>query len=138
MVQMGWLQFSLIALVVWGIWGFLGKIALNNLDWKVVYILSGIGQMIVYLVFFVTARPSLGYGSNIYYALVFGALGVLANIPFYQALSLGKASIVIPVANLYPILTVVLAAAFLREQLSFTQAVGIVFAIIAMALISVG
>ena len=47
MTEMGWFQFSLFAMLIWGVWGFLGKIALNNLDWKVVYIFGGIGQMIV-------------------------------------------------------------------------------------------
>ena len=139
MTEMGWFQFSLFAMLMWGVWGFLGKIALNNLDWKVVYIFGGIGQMIVYLIFFVTARPSLTFsGNSTYYALIFGALGVLANIPFYQALSLGKASIVLPVSNLYPIITIILAVALLREQLTLTQGVGIMFGMIAIVLISTG
>jgi transporter family protein len=139
MAEMGWFQFSLFAMLIWGVWGFLGKIALNNLDWKVVYIFSGIGQLIVYLVFFVAARPSLAFsGNSTYYALIFGALGVLANVPFYQALSLGKASIVLPVSNLYPIITILLAVALLREQLTVTQGVGIIFGMLAIVLISTG
>lgn len=139
MTEMGWVQFSLFAMLIWGVWGFLGKIALNNLDWKVVYIFGGIGQMIVYLIFFVTARPSLTFsGNSTYYALIFGALGVLANIPFYQALNLGKASIVLPVSNLYPIITIILAVALLREQLTVTQGVGIMFGMVAIVLISTG
>jgi transporter family protein len=63
---------------------------------------------------------------------------VLANVPFYQALSLGKASIVLPVSNLYPIITIFLAVALLKEQLTVTQGVGIIFGMIAIVLISTG
>ena len=128
----------MLALLIWGVWGFLGKIVLNTLDWRVVYVMGGIGQLVVYLTFFCIERPVLTFGNGFYYTLIFGALGVLANIPFYQALSLGKASTVVPLTNLFPVVTVLLAVVVLKEQVTLTQGIGVVFAVIAVILISTG
>ena len=45
--KMNWLGFSLLALGLWGVWGFLGKVASQHLPSPMVYLLTISGHLIV-------------------------------------------------------------------------------------------
>jgi uncharacterized membrane protein len=64
---------------------------------------------------------------------VFTGLGMLA---YYAALARGQASIVGPFTALFPLLTVALAFAFLRERINRVQAAGMILALAAIVLLS--
>jgi transporter family protein len=58
-------------------------------------------------------------------------------LPLFVALERGgKASIVVPLVALYPLLTVLLALVFLGEQLGGRQWLGVLLAIVAGVLLS--
>jgi transporter family protein len=58
-------------------------------------------------------------------------------IAFVFALSHGgKASIVVPMTAMYPVVTIGLSVAILKEQITPTTGLGIVFALIAVFLLS--
>jgi transporter family protein len=70
-------------------------------------------------------------------AIVGGALNGLGAWTSFRALeSGGKASIVISLISLYPLLTVGLAVLFLHERLNWQQTAGAVVAIAAAILLS--
>ncbi len=70
-------------------------------------------------------------------AVVGGTLNSLGAYTSFAALEKGgKASIVIPLCYLYPLLTIVLAIAFLHESLTRPQLAGIVLALVAAVLLS--
>ena len=54
---------------------------------------------------------------------------------FYLALDRGKATAVIPVVNVYPVIAVALAIAFLNERLTALQGVGIGLTLVGVVLI---
>jgi uncharacterized membrane protein len=69
------------------------------------------------------------------------AIGVLemgANGLFLVAVQTGSLAVASVVSGLYPVVTIALAAALLREKVSARQAVGISLAMVAIALIGVG
>jgi transporter family protein len=136
MSQIGWLQLSLIALILWGLWSFLGKIALENLDWKSVFVFAGVAQIFVIAIFYGATRPPMAFDMKTCYAMIVGILGVSATMAFYYALEQGRASIVVPLTATYPLVTVILAAVLLRERLSINQGAGVLLAILAIVLIS--
>lgn len=138
MVELGWFGLSLITLILWGVWGLFGKLALNNLDWRTVYLVAGIGAIFVYLIFYAAVKPSLSFNTSSYYALVAGALGVGGTLTYYLALNQGKVSVVVPLTALYPVITVILATTVLNEKLTFYQGFGVLLAIMAIILISMG
>jgi transporter family protein len=71
------------------------------------------------------------------WAFLTGILGGTGNIAFFHALVIGgKASIVIPATGLFPLVTVILAAIFLRERLGSLQKIGVVLALAAIYLLS--
>jgi len=84
-------------------------------------------------------RPSFrNAGSNLALLAVVGSLDVIANVFFLVATHKTLLSIAAVLTSLYPAVTVVLAAAFLKERLRAIQLVGLVAAIAGIALISIG
>jgi uncharacterized membrane protein len=59
-------------------------------------------------------------------------------VAFYLALDHGKASVVVPIVSVYPLITAILAVAFLSESLTTLQAVGIACALGGVVLIGIG
>jgi drug/metabolite transporter (DMT)-like permease len=78
------------------------------------------------------SRKAVLYGAGV------GLLGAAGQILLFLALRDGPAYIVVPIASLYPALTVVLAVVYLREQLTRLALGGIVLALVAILLLSVG
>ena len=70
--------------------------------------------------------------------LTVAALEVAAVVPLLLALQRGPVAIATVVASLYPVTTVLLAAFVLRERLSRLQYVGVVCALLSVALVSSG
>jgi transporter family protein len=86
------------------------------------------------------ARPHWGLARIVVLcSIAGGALNGLGAWTSFRALeSGGKASIVISLVSLYPLLTVVLAVVLLGERLSWMQSAGAVTAIAAAILLSIG
>ena len=70
-------------------------------------------------------------------AAVTGVLDMLANVLYLLAVQRGLLSVVVVIAALYPVSTVVLAFTLDREQVSRSQAAGMVMALGALVLVSV-
>jgi transporter family protein len=134
-----WLWFSIAALVLWGISGITQKLATNRITsersflwfcWAMVA-LSAVVMLVVHL--------QWGLGRLVVVsAIAGGALnGVGAWTSFRALESGGKASIVISLVSLYPLLTVLLAVLILGERLTGLQTMGAFTAIAAAILLSV-
>lgn len=134
---MNWLVWSLITLVMWGIWGIFVKLSSISLDWKQYMIISAIALVIIYSAIYLYYRPKITWETNgFYYALVAGVVVAFGTASFYLALESGKPSLVITITALYPIVTIILAYFFLHEQVTLVQIAGIVLALIAIVLMS--
>jgi drug/metabolite transporter (DMT)-like permease len=57
---------------------------------------------------------------------------VIGNIAYYEVLGSSKASTVVPLTALYPLVTVILAVIFLRERLNRIQLAGILISLVAI------
>lgn len=80
------------------------------------------------------ARPNR---KGILWGLAAGGLAVTGNIAVYQAFSTGGlAAIVIPVTNLYPLVTIGIALLVFNEKLNWINAIGILLAIPAVVMLS--
>lgn len=65
-----------------------------------------------------------------------GISGGAGVVFFYFAMREGKASVVVTLTALYPLVTIVLSYLILKEHITLKQTIGIFLAIIAMALLS--
>jgi len=147
----GWFFYSLVTMLLWGGWGVVSKplsVALS--PWQV-QCLSTIGLLPVLAV--IGARrlrisnlrfQILGEsGSNLrrgfVQAFAAGIISGAGSIACYQALAIGgKAAAVIPLTSLYPLVTIILAMAMLRERLNLVQWTGIGGSFVALYFFSVG
>ena len=132
-----WLVLSIITFMLWGLWGFFAKVASDAIDAKSAAILQGLAGFAVTLAMLGSQRfrveTQLG-GSTA--ALLAGAAFMVGIVTFSAALSTGRATIVVPLSALYPVITIALGVVFLSEGVSVTQASGIGLALVAIVLMS--
>lgn len=126
-----WLGTSLLTLLRWGVWGFLSKLVTGSAGWQHAFAIASLAVSLVVIAFYAAYRPSLGSPST--YALLAGAAGAAGVVLYYVALSRGKASMVVPLAALYPAVATVPGK---KEKVTGTQGVGILLAVISIFLIS--
>jgi transporter family protein len=134
-----WLLLATIALVFWGITGVTQKLSTNRISsqlsvlwwaWAMVFI-SAVLAFTVPIQWHL--RPLI-----LALSIIGGVLNGLGALTSFAALeSGGKASVVISLISLYPLLTVAVAVLFLHERLTMLQAFGAVLAIIAAILLSI-
>lgn len=134
---MGWLAFSLVAMGLWGVWGFLSKVASQQLPPQAVYLLAicGHGAVVGYL--------WLGGGLAIPWqpwglaaGLTAGLCMAFGLLCFFRALAGGAAAVVVPLTALYPLVTVILSRVVLQETITPRQLAGVALALVAVWLLS--
>jgi drug/metabolite transporter (DMT)-like permease len=123
-----WITWTLLTLVSWGIWAILSKLIGGSISDAQIQVVSTLGILpILAALFFVPDSPAPGNRRRgVWLAFVSGIISCLGNIAFYAVLSRGaKAAAVIPVTDLYPAVTVLLAVPILKERLNRLQWIGI-------------
>lgn len=97
-----------------------------------------VGAVVVAILATALSEPWLPRGRRDLIPALNGPTGAIATVAFFAATGLGMLAIVSVISSLYPGLTVVLAAAFLRERIHRMQAVGLALAAVAVALVALG
>ena len=135
---MAWLQFAIVALVLWGVTGVTQKLSTNRISSERSFLWFCWAMVALSAVVLCVARTHWGLGAVVIACSVAGgALNGLGAWTSFKALaSGGKASIVISLISLFPLLTVVLAVLLLHERLTSMQMAGALVAIAAAILLS--
>ncbi len=135
---MVWIGFAVVALVLWGISGVTQKLSTNSISSERSFLWFCWAMVALSVVAMVISHPHLQLGTTVLVCSVAGgALNGLGAWTSFRALeSGGKASIVISLISLFPLLTVALAVAILHERLTSMQMAGAVVAIAAAILLS--
>jgi len=138
MSSMVWLGYAVLALVLWGFTGVTQKLSTNRISSERSFLWFCWAMVALSAVVVVIARPHWGLGTLVVVcSIAGGTLNGLGAWTSFRALeSGGKASIVISLISLFPLLTVVLAVALLHERLTWMQTAGAVVAIAAAILLS--
>jgi bacterial/archaeal transporter family protein len=132
-----WLWFSVLALAAWGILGIFQKLTTN--------FVSGESALVWSVVGFLLLQPFLYDGASLFryppaavaWAVangVFNALG--AGFLLAAMRAGGKASIVMPLAAMYPLVVVLLAPVVLHESITPLQGLGVACALVSVLLLS--
>ena len=134
-----WLFYSLLTIVLWGVWGATSKAISDDIDAYMNQVLFTLGLIPLMLLVVRSRRLSGGAHRKrgIFYAFITGILGGTGNIAFFKSLTVGgQASVVVPVTGMSPLVTVLMALVVLRERLTLWQVVGVVLALVAIYLLS--
>jgi bacterial/archaeal transporter family protein len=133
-----WFWLSMIALVFWGITGVTQKLSTNNISAQ----LSFLGFAISFIPLAIVLQLTLPVAPNIGPAVfLLGALGGLLNglgvLTSFQAFEKGgKASVVIPIVSMYPLITVIGAYFLFHDHISPANWAGVLLAPVAAWLLS--
>jgi transporter family protein len=133
----GWLLNSLMALVCFGLWGFFPKIAVRYISPKSALIYEVMGGVLVAAVTWFSMSKGMEHDlRGVTPAFITGIVGYLGMFFFLHAVDLGKVSVVASLTAVYPVVTILLAAIILKEQITHIQYVGIFMAMTGVILIS--
>lgn len=134
----GWLLFASIALVFWGITGVTQKLATNDISSELSFLWFAYAMIAISAGLIFTAPMHWHVRGLVFWlAVVGGTLNGMGALTSFTALeSGGKASIVISLISLYPLVTVVFAVTVLHESLTLVQGCGVVLAATAAILLS--
>jgi len=134
----GWLLYALVPIILWGVCGLLQKMSTNHISART----SAIWFLIAFVpvaVVIVLRDPLPGGMTATTWALA-GAIGftlAFGNFTILLAFSCGgKASIIAPLAALYPLVSIPLAILALGEPISWRESLGIACALAAVVMLS--
>ncbi|MDX2447826.1 MAG: EamA family transporter [Desulfobacterales bacterium] len=132
-----WVLPTMGTFICWGLWSFIPKITTRYIDPKSAVIYEVIGGIFLSLVvlYFLNFRLET-HPKGILLAVTAGLVGFVGALCFLFAVSKGPVSIIAPLSALYPILSVILAMVFLNEAVTVKQGIGILFAVVAVILVS--
>jgi len=133
-----WFWLSVIALVFFGITGVTQKLSTNNISFEASFLWFFVAFIAISAVLALLIRLDWNLtAGTILLAAVGGLLNGLGALTSFAALEKGgKASVVIPLINLYPLVTIAGACLFLGERLTNVQVAGIICALGAVYLLS--
>lgn len=138
-IMSGWLLNSFLALVCFGLWGFFPKIAVRYINPKSALVYEVVGGVLVVAVTWLSMSRAIEHDlRGIIPAFITGVVGYLGMFFFLHAVDSGKVSVVASLTAVYPVVTILLAAIILKEQINYMQYVGIFMAMGGVILLSYG
>ena len=128
-----WLFFAIITTVFWGFWGAFIEIpekagfpaTLGYVVWSLTMIPCAIVALII-----IKWKPETDKRS-VFFGMATGLLGAGGQLILFEALRQGPAYIVFPLISLFPVLTIFLSVAFLKEHTNKKHWIGIALALAA-------
>jgi transporter family protein len=133
-----WFWYSVLAVLAWGAWAVLSKLASSEIPAESLQFLFTVGTVPVAVALLAARKfkvePS---GRGITFSVANGvvtAIGILALFAAFR--SGGNTGVITVTTSLYPMITVVLALLFLRERLTKMQTLGLGLAVAAIVLFS--
>lgn len=132
-----WLVFAILALVIYGLWGFFPKLAVSYISPQSALVFEVVGAIIVgaAVLMFIKFKPDL-HPKGVIYSVLTGIAGISGTLLFFMAVEKGKVSVVVSLTALYPVITILLAFLLLNEPITTKQFSGVVLAIAAIYLLA--
>lgn len=133
-----WLFFALLALLFWGMNGITQKLATNAISTELSFLWFSYAMFAIAVVILAIGHLDWHVRPRVFWlGVISGALNGLGVVSTMAAFRRGgKASTVVPLTCLYPLVTIFMALTFLHESVTRVQVIGIVLAISAAVLLS--
>lgn len=132
---MGYIKYAFVALIGWGFWAIGSKLLTRHLNTVSVTFWISFWS-IVFLSIFLLFRRNLIVNTHAVYAAPIGLISLIAILGFYKALKIGPSSVVLPLTNLYLVIPVLFGVIVLKESVTLTRVLGIIFAVVATILLT--
>jgi transporter family protein len=126
-----------MTVLMWGVWGVFSKFASANSKPRQVLIFQSVGVLAFALVVLMIERFKIEWSPpGFSWSFAAGFFTFIGFLTFFAALEKGKASTVVTLSALYPVVTILLSITFLHERISLREGLGIVFALVASVLLA--
>ena len=123
-----WLVYAISALLLWGVWGILGKLGCRTTDASHYIPLVIIGNLIVLIgasLFMLRPGHFKMTSPDNLLVILSSAAYALGGVFYFVALSKGNLLVVVLLTASYPVVTVLLSFLFLGEPVSIAKVIGI-------------
>lgn len=130
-------MYSIAAALFWGVWGVVAKLISEDVNPYTNHVLFTVGMLFTLPLCLGKIKKEKPNNKGIFWGLTAGILAITGNLAVFQAFSSGgMAAIVIPLTNLYPLVTIGIALLIFKEKLNWLNAFGILLAIPAVVMLS--
>jgi bacterial/archaeal transporter family protein len=113
-----------------------GKLALRTLNWPDLILWTGAGYILVSAVLLLIGQTQVRFTAGTAWAMASGVLAIGGLIMLYVALGSGSAAKVVAISSAYPVVTLMLAAAFLSEALTVGRVAGTALIVLGVVIIT--
>lgn len=133
-----WFWYSIICVLCWGAWALFSKLGSREIPPATMQFLFTAGTLPICLGLLIARRGKLEKSPRgITYGVLNGILSGVGGLTLFAAYHTnGNTSLITVATALYPMITVILAVSILRERFRPIQALGLVFAAIAIVIFS--
>jgi uncharacterized membrane protein len=137
MKKNAWIYYSIAAALFWGVWGIVAKLISEDVNPYTNHVLFTVGMLFTIPFVMGKIRNEQPIRKGIIWGIISGILAVIGNVAVFQSFSSGGlAAIVIPLTNLYPLVTIIIALLIFKEKLNWLNGIGILIAIPAVIMLS--
>lgn len=113
-----WLLPAVAFVIFEGALGITTKLALRSIAWRQLLLWTAVSYAAVAICLVLVAGEGLPFGPGVGWAVLSGLIASVGLLIFFVALERGDASRVVPITAAYPLVTAVLAALVLSEEIS--------------------
>ena len=138
------LAYALMAFAFWGLWSFSSKVAVDRIGAGNLFAFYAVSAMITPTLYIMVRRDRLERQRPAFRprtAWTLGAVGLAVNVAgayaFSFALETGNASLVVPISSAYPVITVMLAVALLKERIDKLHIIPLALVVVGLVMIGI-
>ena len=132
-----WFLYAVSAGLLWGVWGVVAKLISENVNPFTNHFLFTAGMLLTLPVVVRKLKRETFNRKGFWWGVAAACFAIAGNVAVFYAFSGGgQASIVIPVTNLYPLVTIIIAILVFKERLNWINVAGILLAVPAILLLS--
>jgi uncharacterized membrane protein len=132
-----WIYYSIAAALFWGVWGIVAKLISEDVNPYTNHVLFTFGMLFTIPFVLRKIKSEKPIRKGILWGIFSGILAVIGNVAVFQSFSIGGlAAIVIPLTNLYPLVTITIALLIFKEKLNWVNGIGILIVIPAVIMLS--
>ena len=137
LTQKRWVIYTVLAAASWSIWGTLTKYLSEEISPYSYQLLFTTGMLFSLPLLLKRLKNGAVNFKGIMCGVAISSFATFGNICVYQSfVHGGQASVVIPLSNLYPLVTILIAIAFFKERIHWLNAFGILIVIPAILFLS--
>lgn len=134
-----WIFYAALLILFWGVWGAFSALPATRYGYPDEMIYSIWALTMIIPAAFALRRQSFDRRPQAtIYGLIIGLTGAGGQLVLFQALTMGPAYLIFPIVSISPAITVLMAMVLLRERISKLASLGLVAALGAIVLFSVG